>query len=146
MVAEREGRTRLVLSSLHLTPPQPAMAKVATDLFAPLPSTAPPTLAHLLETTPLTAEPAEPVDLPSPPPLNSALFLGKDFDASEFLLARRHTALEELRSEVSASSRWVGRSGRASGGAGGQVGACFRPVGSGETGVRRRKCCCCLGR
>lgn len=41
------------------------------------------------------------VELPLPPPLASSLFLDPDFDPSTFLLERRHTPLDELRSEVS---------------------------------------------
>lgn len=44
---------------------------------------------------------ATPVDLPSAPPLSHESFAGEEFDASEFLLERRHTGLDELRSEVS---------------------------------------------
>ena len=48
------------------------------------------------------------VELPLPPPLASSLFLDPDFDPSTFLLERRHTPLDELRSEVSTplASSW----------------------------------------
>lgn len=41
------------------------------------------------------------VDLPLPPPLDHATFLGEHFDATTFLLGRRHLGLDELRMEVS---------------------------------------------
>jgi hypothetical protein len=41
------------------------------------------------------------VELPDAPELSHGLFQGDEFDPSEFLLARRHTGLEDLRSEVS---------------------------------------------
>jgi hypothetical protein len=45
--------------------------------------------------------PPSDIDLPLAAPLSSSLFLGDHFDVSDFLLGRRHTALDELRSEVS---------------------------------------------
>jgi hypothetical protein len=48
------------------------------------------------------------VELPSAPPLDHTLFQGEDFDPSEFLLGRRHTALDELRSEVSTATCLAG--------------------------------------
>ncbi|GAA6009286.1 hypothetical protein JCM11491_004257 [Sporobolomyces phaffii] len=42
------------------------------------------------------------IDLPDAPELSHSLFAGDDFDPSEFLLARRHTGLEDLRSELRA--------------------------------------------
>jgi len=41
------------------------------------------------------------IELPDAPELNHELFQGEEFDPSEFLLSRRHTGLEDLRSEVS---------------------------------------------
>lgn len=41
------------------------------------------------------------IELPDAPDLSHRLFEGEDFDPSEFLLGRRHTGLEDLRSEVS---------------------------------------------
>lgn len=71
-----------------------------------------PTLSVLIRNTELPAtgsEEEQQVDLPSVPALDHALFAGEEFDASEFLLSRRHTALDELRSEV---SRATGRDSR----------------------------------
>lgn len=60
-----------------------------------------PTLSVLIRNTELPEASDEQVDLPSVPVLDHALFQGDNFDPSEFLLSRRHTALDELRSEVS---------------------------------------------
>lgn len=46
-------------------------------------------------------EPINLIDLPSAPILHQSLFLDPNFDPSDFLLTRRHTALDDLRSEVS---------------------------------------------
>jgi len=43
------------------------------------------------------------IELPDAPELSHSLFQGEEFDPSEFLLGRRHTGLEDLRSEVSQS-------------------------------------------
>ncbi|GAA5906257.1 uncharacterized protein JCM6883_005490 [Sporobolomyces salmoneus] len=42
------------------------------------------------------------IELPDAPELSHRLFEGEDFDPSEFLLGRRHTGLEDLRSELRA--------------------------------------------
>lgn len=60
-----------------------------------------PTLTALLSTTDLDQATASDLDLPSAPPLSHAVLAGDDFDASDFLLARRHAPLDDLRSEVS---------------------------------------------
>jgi len=70
-----------------------------------------PTLTTLLNTTDLTAATSSfnlgdeakdhSIELPDAPELNHELFQGEEFDPSEFLLGRRHTGLEDLRSEVS---------------------------------------------
>lgn len=66
-----------------------------------------PTLSVLLRDTDLPEQAeGESVDLPSVPALRHELFTGDEFDTSDFLLGRRHVALEELRSEV----RWLGDS------------------------------------
>ncbi|GAA5842321.1 hypothetical protein JCM11251_003984 [Rhodosporidiobolus azoricus] len=59
-----------------------------------------PTLTTLLSTTDLEAATASDLDLPSAPPLGHDVLSGEDFDASDFLLERRHTPLEDLRSEL----------------------------------------------
>ncbi|ORY89153.1 oligomeric golgi complex component, COG2-domain-containing protein [Leucosporidium creatinivorum] len=64
-----------------------------------------PTLSVLIRNTELPetgSSDEQQVDLPSVPALDHSLFAGEDFDASEFLLSRRHTALDELRSELRA--------------------------------------------
>ncbi|KAM0752493.1 COG complex component [Meredithblackwellia eburnea MCA 4105] len=42
------------------------------------------------------------IELPSAPALSHELFAGQDFDPSEFLLSRKHTTLDDLRSELRA--------------------------------------------
>lgn len=61
-----------------------------------------PTLTTLLDRDDLdAATSSNPIDLPSAPPLSHQSFAGDQFDPSEFLLERRHTGLDDLRSEVS---------------------------------------------
>lgn len=60
------------------------------------------TLTTLLARDDLDAATSDtPVELPSARPLSHESFAGDEFDASEFLLERRHTGLDELRTEVS---------------------------------------------
>ncbi|CEQ41823.1 SPOSA6832_03571, partial [Sporobolomyces salmonicolor] len=74
-----------------------------SGLLAPAKASHRPSLTTLLNTTDISAATdAQPVDLPTAPPLSHELFEGEHFDASEFLLSRRHTGLEELRSELRA--------------------------------------------
>ncbi|GAA6002288.1 COG2 family protein [Rhodotorula paludigena] len=61
-----------------------------------------PTLTALLSTTDLDQATASDLDLPTAPPLSHAVLAGDDFDASDFLLARRHAPLDDLRSEFRA--------------------------------------------
>ncbi|GAA5933962.1 COG2 family protein [Sporobolomyces koalae] len=77
-----------------------------------------PTLTTLINTTDLAALSSRPttlednslddlvtrdgVELPDAPALSHELFEGAEFDPSDFLLSRRHTALEDLRSELRA--------------------------------------------
>ncbi|GAA6061648.1 hypothetical protein JCM10212_002525 [Sporobolomyces blumeae] len=71
-----------------------------------------PTLTTLLSTTDLDAATSSrrdsnghaehSIELPDVPELSHELFSGETFDPSEFLLSRRHTALEDLRSELRA--------------------------------------------
>lgn len=66
-----------------------------------------PTLSVLLRDSQLPEDDddAADVELPSVQPLSHELFVGDDFDTSSFLLGRRHVALEEMRSEVSTTTR-----------------------------------------
>ncbi|GAA5885926.1 hypothetical protein JCM5296_007033 [Sporobolomyces johnsonii] len=74
-----------------------------SGLLAPIKASHRPSLTTLLNTTDISAATdAQPVDLPTAPPLSHELFEGERFDASEFLLSRRHTGLDELRSELRA--------------------------------------------
>ncbi|BGP06652.1 hypothetical protein JCM10049v2_002476 [Rhodotorula toruloides] len=59
-----------------------------------------PSFTTVLSTADLSAAVEGQVDLPSAPPLSHEALAGDDFDASEFLLARRHTPLDDLRSEL----------------------------------------------
>ncbi|BGP23394.1 hypothetical protein JCM10295v2_002290 [Rhodotorula toruloides] len=59
-----------------------------------------PSFTTVLSTADLSAAVEGQVVLPSAPPLSHDALAGDDFDASEFLLARRHTPLDDLRSEL----------------------------------------------
>ncbi|KAK4047210.1 hypothetical protein OIO90_006273 [Microbotryomycetes sp. JL221] len=72
-----------------------------------------PSLSVLIRTSTVPNSPASstnvnddgtvsPYVLPDVDPIDSQVFRGAQFDASEFLLTRRHTALDELRSELRA--------------------------------------------
>ncbi|KAK4704772.1 conserved oligomeric Golgi complex subunit 2, partial [Phenoliferia sp. Uapishka_3] len=63
-----------------------------------------PTLSVLIQNTNDAEDDdnSHPVDLPTAPPLDHNLFNGQDFDPSTFLLGRRHTGLDDLRSELRA--------------------------------------------
>jgi len=84
------------------------MAGQDSTATASLLSPAGPTKGHKATLTTLLARDdldaatnSTPVELPSAPPLSHDTFAGEQFDPSEFLLERRHTGLDELRSEVS---------------------------------------------
>ncbi|GAA5884786.1 hypothetical protein JCM6882_005394 [Rhodosporidiobolus microsporus] len=82
-----------------LAPPTPP----SSSLLAPTTTSKHrPTLTTLLSTTDLEAATASDLELPSAPPLGHDVLSGDDFDASDFLLERRHTPLEDLRSELRA--------------------------------------------
>ncbi|KAK4050873.1 hypothetical protein OIV83_003295 [Microbotryomycetes sp. JL201] len=69
-----------------------------------------PSLSVLIRTSTVPNSPADSLgnadegeyDLPDVDPLDGSVFRAPEFDASEFLLTRRHTALDELRSELRA--------------------------------------------
>ncbi|GAA5969864.1 hypothetical protein JCM11641_008068 [Rhodosporidiobolus odoratus] len=61
-----------------------------------------PTLTTLLTTTDLSAATETHLELPTAPPLGHGVFEGESFNPSDFLLERRHTPLEELRSDLRA--------------------------------------------
>ncbi|BGP14663.1 hypothetical protein JCM10213_001627 [Rhodosporidiobolus nylandii] len=80
----------------------PDAPTASTSLLAPT-RTVPnhrPSLTTLLDTTDIDAATATDLDLPSAPPLSHEALAGDTFDASDFLLQRRHTPLEDLRSDL----------------------------------------------
>lgn len=84
----------------------------SSSLVSPTKANHRPTLTTLLNTTDLSAATSSfdldgdgeardhSIELPDAPELNHELFQGEEFDPSTFLLGRRHTGLEDLRSEV----------------------------------------------
>ncbi|GAA6031739.1 hypothetical protein JCM8097_001962 [Rhodosporidiobolus ruineniae] len=81
--------------------PQPAaLSPPSTSLLAPTKPSHRPTLTTLLSTTDLEAATDSALDLPSAPPLSHEVLSRDDFDPDHFLLERRHTPLEDLRSEL----------------------------------------------
>ncbi|GAA5853661.1 hypothetical protein JCM5353_001396 [Sporobolomyces roseus] len=86
----------------------------SSSLISPTKANHRPTLTTLLNTTDLSAATSSfdldgdgeardhSIELPDAPELNHELFQGEEFDPSEFLLGRRHTGLEDLRSELRA--------------------------------------------
>lgn len=60
-----------------------------------------PSLSVLIRDSIVPTDHDDPVELPSAPQLDHDLFAGEAFEPSDFLLTRRHTGLDDLRSEVS---------------------------------------------
>ncbi|GAA5872300.1 hypothetical protein JCM8547_004805 [Rhodosporidiobolus lusitaniae] len=83
--------------------PSPAPSSSLLDVSPPAPRAShKPSLTTLLTTTDLSAATGTDLELPEPPPLSHDVLSGDDFDASDFLLERRHTSLEDLRSDLRA--------------------------------------------
>ncbi|KAL8293723.1 hypothetical protein RQP46_000424 [Phenoliferia psychrophenolica] len=61
-----------------------------------------PTLSVLIQNSIIPTSHNEQVELPSAPQLDHDLFAGPTFEPSDFLLSRRHTGLDDLRSELRA--------------------------------------------
>ncbi|BGP46800.1 hypothetical protein JCM10450v2_002648 [Rhodotorula kratochvilovae] len=79
-------------------------APIPVQSLAPAVKTHRPTMTALLSTTDLDAATGDDseLDLPTAPPLSHEVLSGESWDASAFLLERRHTPLDDLRSELRA--------------------------------------------